>query len=273
MHSQRLALGVEYDGGAFLGWQRQRQSPTVQEVLEAAIAVVANEHCRVQAAGRTDTGVHARCQVVHFDCSAPRSERQWLLGINSHLPASVAVLWVKRVSPLFHARFSAVARSYEYLICNRPVRPALQHGKMAWVRQPLQAEIMHAAAQCLLGDHDFSSFRARGCQASSPRRTVLQVAVDRDHDLVRLFLRANGFLYHMVRNIAGTLIEIGVGKRAVDDMKALLGARDRTRAGITAPACGLYFVEASYGREFDLPPLRPAGCVVTGSLLTSSGMP
>ena len=252
-HGQRLALGVEYDGSDYFGWQRQQQSPTVQEVLETAIAAVADEYCIVHAAGRTDTGVHARCQVAHFDSHAARSERQWLLGINSHLPATVAVLWVKQVSRDFHARFNAVARSYEYLICNRQTRPALQHAKLTWVRQPLDAERMQTAAKQILGEHDFSSFRAQGCQAASPIREIQQIAVTRDHELVRLYIQANGFLYHMVRNIAGTLIEIGSGKRPVESMTPLLAAKDRTRAGVTAPAHGLYFLCACYDENFALP--------------------
>lgn len=250
---RRVALGVEYDGHGFFGWQRQRQSPTVQEVLETAIASVANGHCSVHGAGRTDTGVHARCQVAHFDSSAQRSARQWLLGINSQLPDSVVVLWVRPVSMDFHARFSAVTRSYEYLICNRHTRPALQRQRQAWVRQALDVSSMHAAAQCLLGEHDFSSLRARGCQAASPCRRIEQIGVVRRDDLVCLHVRADGFLYHMVRNIAGTLIEIGTGARAVADMPALLAGRDRTRAGVTAPAHGLYFQRACYPAEFGLP--------------------
>lgn len=252
-HKQRLALGVEYDGDGFFGWQRQRQSPTVQEVLEAAIAAVAAAPCVTHAAGRTDTGVHARCQIAHFDSSAQRTERQWLLGINSHLPDSVVVLWVSQVKASFHARFSAAARSYEYLICNRATRPALQRRRLAWVRQPLDCRRMQAAAQYLLGEHDFSSFRAQGCQASSPIRKIEQIEVARDGERLRLYLRANGFLYHMVRNIVGTLIEIGRGKLAVADMAALLAARDRSQAGVTAPAQGLYFVQACYPPEFNLP--------------------
>jgi len=250
---RRLALGIEYDGSDFFGWQRQRQSPTVQEVLETAIAKVADAHCAVHAAGRTDTGVHARCQVAHFDSSADRSERQWLLGINSQLPESVVVLWVQQVSTGFHARFSAVARSYEYLICNRATRSALSRNRQAWVRQPLDVDRMQTAADHLLGVHDFSSFRAQGCQASSPCREIQQIAVKRNDDLVSMQVRANGFLYHMVRNMAGTLIEIGASKRSLASMPALLAARDRTQAGMTAPAQGLYFLQAHYASEFALP--------------------
>jgi tRNA pseudouridine38-40 synthase len=253
LQGQRLALGIEYDGSCYLGWQRQRQSPTVQEVLETAIAKVADAHCAVHAAGRTDTGVHARCQVAHFDSSADRSERQWLLGINSQLPDSVVVLWVKQVSTEFHARFSALARSYEYLICNRATRPALSRNRLAWVRQPLDIERMRTAAEYLLGEHDFSSFRAQGCQASSPCREIQQIAVKRHNELVSMHVRANGFLYHMVRNMAGTLIEIGANKHSLASMPALLAARDRTQAGMTAPPQGLYFLQAHYASEFSLP--------------------
>lgn len=250
---KRLAMGIEYDGRGYLGWQRQRQSPTVQEVLEQAISLVADQRCVVHAAGRTDTGVHARCQVAHYDSSAKRTERQWLLGINSHLPTNITVLWVQQVSADFHARFSAKSRSYEYLICNRVVRPALQNGLVAWVRKPLNHEHMHAAAQQLLGEHDFSSFRAQGCQAHSPQREVQAVSVSRSDDLVRLHIRANAFLYHMVRNISGSLIDVGLGRHEPAHMHQLLLARDRKLAGVTAPAHGLYFLQAEYADTFALP--------------------
>jgi tRNA pseudouridine38-40 synthase len=249
----RFALGVEYDGRPFLGWQRQRQTPTVQAVLEDALAVVADAPCQVHAAGRTDTGVHARGQVAHFDSDAARSPRQWLLGVNSQLPEPVAVTWVKPVADDFHARFSATARCYEYLICNRPVRPGLDHGRVAWVRRPLDAERMHEAAQVLLGEHDFSAFRARGCQASSPVRELQAIEITRHGDRLRLGVRANAFLYHMVRNLAGSLIEVGLGDRDPGWLSELLQGRDRRRAGATAPAAGLYFRGAVYPVQHGLP--------------------
>ena len=250
---RRLAAGVEYDGSGFFGWQRQRQSPTVQECLEGALGRVANQSVQVHCAGRTDTGVHARCQVVHFDTVAERSERSWVLGANTHLPAGISLLWVRPVEAGFHARFSARRRRYHYRILNRWVRPALERGRAAWVRHPLDAVLMHAAAQQLLGEHDFSSFRAAGCQSRSPIRTVHSVSVWRCDQEVHVDIQANAFLYHMVRNIAGALIAIGRGLQPVAWMGHLLERRDRTAAGVTAPPEGLYFVAPSYPEFPDLP--------------------
>ncbi len=249
----RLAAGVEYDGSGFFGWQRQRQTPTVQASLEAALAKVANHALTVHCAGRTDTGVHAFCQVIHFDTSAVRSERSWILGTNSQLVPGVSVIWVKQVADDFHARFSARRRSYRYRILNRWIRPAIERGRVAWVRYPLDAERMHAAAQALLGEHDFSSFRAVGCQARSPVRTVYAAGVRRSGQEVVLEIEANAFVYHMVRNIAGALIAVGRGLQPVSWLKELLDKRDRTAAGVTAPAEGLYFVAPSYPDCPELP--------------------
>ncbi len=249
----RLAAGVEYDGSGFYGWQRQRQSPTVQASLEAALGQVANHPLQVHCAGRTDTGVHAHCQVVHFDTTAVRSERSWILGTNSQLLPGISALWVRRVADDFHARFSARRRAYRYRILNRWIRPAIDRGRVAWIRYPLDAERMHAAAQRLLGEHDFSSFRAVGCQARSPIRTVHSIAVRRCGNEVILDIEANAFVYHMVRNIAGALIAVGRGQQPVDWLAQLLHQRDRTAAGVTAPAEGLYFVAPSYPEHPDLP--------------------
>lgn len=255
----RLAAGVEYDGSGFYGWQRQRQSPTVQECLEQALGQVADHAVQVQCAGRTDTGVHAQCQVVHFDVEAQRSERSWVLGANTILPPGVSLLWVRPVAADFHARFSARRRSYRYRILNRWVRPALERGRVAWIRHPLDVEPMHAAAQHLLGEHDFSSFRAVGCQSRSPLRTIHRIAAQRSEHEIHLDIEANAFLYHMVRNIAGALMAVGRGQQPVSWLKELLQIRDRTAAGVTAPAEGLYFVAPSYPDFPQLPVLESVG--------------
>ncbi|AKS42412.1 tRNA pseudouridine(38-40) synthase TruA [Wenzhouxiangella marina] len=249
----RLAAGVEYDGTRFFGWQRQRQSPTVQASVEAALARVADHPVTVHCAGRTDTGVHARCQVIHFETEAERSERSWVLGANTVLHEGATLLWVRQVDDRFHARFSATRRRYRYRILNRWVRPAIELGRMSWIRHPLDAGRMHEAAQALLGEHDFSSFRARGCQAKSPVRTVHSVAVSRSGCEVRIDIEANAFVYHMVRNIAGALIAVGDDRRPISWIESLLEARDRTQAGITAPADGLTFMYPTYPDFPELP--------------------
>ncbi len=249
----RLAVGVEYDGSGFHGWQRQRQSPTVQECLERALSRVADHSVVVHCAGRTDAGVHALCQVAHFETNASRSERSWVLGGNSELSAGISILWVRPVDDNFHARFSASRRRYQYRILNRWVRPALARNTAAWFRTPLNAELMHDAALGLLGEHDFSSFRAVGCQASSPVRTIHHVAVYRRGNEIFVDIEANGFVYHMVRNIVGVLVAIGQGKQSPGWLVDVLAARDRTIAGITAPAGGLYFMTAAYPDYPQLP--------------------
>jgi tRNA pseudouridine38-40 synthase len=251
--AMRLAAGVEYDGSGFYGWQRQRQSPTVQECVELALARVADESVTVHCSGRTDTGVHARCQVIHFDTSAQRSERSWVLGANSHLPDGISLLWTRQVDQRFHARFSASRRRYHYRILNRWVRPAIASGQVSWIRKPLDEMRMQLASRHLLGEHDFSSFRAVGCQSRSPVRTVHRLEVTRHGNEVRVDVEANAFVYHMVRNIAGVLIAVGQGDRDPDWAAQVLQARDRTMAGVTAPAHGLYFISAAYPEFPDLP--------------------
>ena len=250
----RIALGIEYDGTAYNGWQRQRTGHGVQACLEAAVSDVANEPVEVTCAGRTDTGVHASGQVAHFDTSAERSERGWLLGANSNLPDDINVSWVKQVGDDFHARFSATARSYRYVILNRLVRSALHRHRAWWVHQPIEHGRMHDAAQVLVGEHDFSSFRAAGCQASGPIREVLSIAVTRDADWIVLEVTANAFLQHMVRNITGTLVEIGTGEQPVDWAGDVLARRDRKAGGIAAPPHGLTLVGVEYPDEFAIPP-------------------
>jgi tRNA pseudouridine38-40 synthase len=254
----RYVIGLEYDGSAFLGWQVQRQEPTVQACVEKALSRVADHEVRVTCCGRTDTGVHALGQLAHFDSIAARSERSWILGLNSHLPAGISVLWIRAVDDEFHARFSAFARSYRYLILNRWIRPALSAGKVSWCRAPLDADKMHQAGQSLLGEHDFTSFRASACQARHAIREVHELSVRREGDRVVLDVTANGFLYHMVRNIAGSLIQIGQGDQPASWMKELLEARDRSKAAPTAAPDGLYFVGARYPQHYGLPEHAPA---------------
>jgi len=254
----RYAIGLEYDGSEFLGWQIQRQEPTVQGCLEAALSRVANHEARVVCCGRTDTGVHALGQVAHFDSDAQRAERDWVLGLNSHLPAGVSVLWIRAVDDTFHARFSAYSRTYRYLVLNRWIRPALEARRMSWWRVPLDADRMHEAAQALQGEHDFSSFRAGACQARHAVREIQEISVSRSGDVVALEVTANGFLYHMVRNIAGTLLRVGQGDAAVDWPGRLLSQRDRSKAAPTAAPEGLYFVRARYPDNYRLPDKTPA---------------
>lgn len=254
----RFAIGVEYDGSAFLGWQIQAQDPTVQGCLERALSRVANHEIRVNCCGRTDSGVHAICQVAHFDSDALRSERSWTLGLNSHLPPGATVLWIREVDNEFHARFSPFSRSYRYFILNRWTRPALDATRKSWCRRPLDADNMHKAAQMLLGEHDFTSFRAANCQAHHAVREIQDIAVRRDGDTVQLDISANGFLYHMVRNIAGSLIRVGTGEASPEWLGEVLEKCDRTQAAPTAAPEGLYFVGARYPEKYKLPAVAPA---------------
>jgi tRNA pseudouridine38-40 synthase len=253
----RIALGIEYDGTDFYGWQRLNHGPSVQGAVEQALSHVAGApaHAPIEVvcAGRTDAGVHAYCQVVHFDTEAQRSERGWMLGANSNLPDSVAVIWARPVAENFHARFSAQARRYRYSILNRPMRAALQSRYLTWERVPLDAQAMHQAAQALVGEHDFSAFRTVACQARSPTRTVQQISVARNEDRVVLEIQANAFLHHMVRNIVGSLLPIGRGERDIGWIAQLLAGRDRAAAGPTAHAQGLVFLHPLYAAEYDLP--------------------
>ena len=230
----------------------------MQGVLEEALARVANHDARVTACGRTDAGVHALCQVAHFDSDARRDERSWVLGLNSHLPDGVSVLWIRPVDEEFHARFSAFARSYRYRMLNRWIRPALEHGRSSWIRQPLNAELMDQGAQYLAGEHDFSSFRAAACQANHAVREIQAISVRREEDVVVLDVTANGFLYHMVRNIAGSLVRVGIGEKPPEWIRDLLAAEDRTQAAPTAAPDGLYFLGARFPEAFGLPAGAPA---------------
>jgi tRNA pseudouridine38-40 synthase len=254
----RYALGVEYDGSEFLGWQRLSKPgepgpPSVQQALETALSTVANARVDTVCAGRTDAGVHAECNVVHFDSDAAREPRGWVLGTTSQLPPAVCVRWCVPVAEDFNARFSAVARRYRYALRNRPVRPALGRQWLSWERAPLDADAMHAAAQALLGEHDFSAFRTVHCQAPHARRDLQSISVTRSGDDVVVDVRANAFLHHMVRNIVGSLLVVGRGERPPAWIAEVLAGRDRTLAGPTAPASGLVFVGPLYPPGSGLP--------------------
>lgn len=249
----RIALGVEYDGSAFCGWQYQDHSPSVQAVVEQALSKVSNGPVRVICAGRTDTGVHATEQVIHFDSSVERPMRAWVHGANANLPKQVALLWAVPISDDFHARFSAVRRSYRYVICNRPVRPTFLAERTSWDHRPLDVERMAAAGRYLIGEHDFSSYRAQGCQAKSPVRTIQRLDVSRNNELIFIDIEANAFLHHMVRNIAGVLMAIGAGERPVEWAQQVLEHRDRSLGGVTSLPSGLYLTNVQYPPQFELP--------------------
>ena len=257
----RIACGIEYDGGSYSGWQTQKNHPvvTVQSELERALGCVAAEPVRVHCAGRTDTGVHACAQVVHFDIPVSRSLKAWVLGTNTYLPNDICVIWAEQVPADFHARFSALARRYRYIICNTRVRPALLGGQVSWQRRPLDASLMHKEAQCLVGEADFSSFRAASCQANTAMRNIHSIDVSRRGALVIIDIQANAFLHHMVRNIAGSLMAIGTGQKGKGWLGELLAMRDRNQAADTASPDGLYLVRVDYPEKFALPvtPLGP----------------
>lgn len=252
--SSRVALCLSYNGQSFHGWQAQDSDlPTVQKSIEDAISQVANERIEVVCAGRTDKAVHASHQVVHFDTTARRSERSWVFGCNSNLPKDISVTWAKTVHPDFHARYSALSRRYHYCIYNHPSRPANFASEMTWYHYPLNEAPMHEAAQVLVGEHDFSSFRAAGCQSKSANRFLEHVDVFRVGHMVIIDIKGNAFLHHMVRNIAGVLLEIGSGKADVSWCQQVLDARDRTQAAVTAPPNGLFLSQVAYPPEFGIP--------------------
>jgi tRNA pseudouridine38-40 synthase len=252
----RIALGIEYDGTAYNGWQRQRVGHGVQEPLEAAVSSVADEPVEVVCAGRTDTGVHAAGQVAHFDTASDRSERSWVLGANTNLPDDISVTWAKAVDEAFHARFSATSRTYQYLILNRLQRSALYRRRAWWVHEALDVAAMQAAGEALIGEHDFSAFRAAGCQAAHATREITALTLERRDEFILLEVTANAFLQHMVRNITGTLVEIGRGDRPVSWAADVLASRDRKAGGIAAPPHGLTLVAVEYPPEFAVPAIR-----------------
>lgn len=249
----RIALGVEYDGSLFNGWQSQPQQRTIQGELEKAISRVADQPITVNAAGRTDAGVHALNQVVHFDSNAQRPTRSWMLGINSNLPHDISVNWVQLVSDDFHARFSAEQRQYRYLLLNRLSRSAIQHQRMWWFYKSLDIDKMQQAADLLLGQHDFSALRARECQAKSPIKTLDAIHISRRDDCIAVDVIARSFLHHMVRNIMGVLTAVGEGKQPVDWVSEVLASKNRDKAGVTAPPQGLYLTDVRYPAEYSLP--------------------
>ena len=249
----KFATGIEYSGTAYSGWQKQKHAPSIQQHVEDAVGYVANHPVQLVCAGRTDAGVHAVEQVAHFETTAQRDERAWLLGSNCRLPGDIRIKWIRAVNDSFHARFSATARSYRYIILNSPVASALLHGRVGWERRPLDHQSMHEAAQILLGEHDFSAFRGAGCQSQSPMRCVHSIELERLGDLISLDIRSNAFLYHMVRNIAGSLMAVGSGERSIEWFASVFSDRDRNVAHVTADAAGLYFLRAHYPDAIKFP--------------------
>ena len=249
----RYALGIEYDGSAYSGWQRLLEGNTVQAAVEKALSFVAHHPVAVVCSGRTDAGVHAQCQVIHFDSDSSRTDRAWVLGTNTQLPQDVRVLWCQPMSDEFHARYSARARRYRYTILNRSIPPAMHRHFLSWERLPLNVDAMHEAAQALCGLHDFTTFRTVKCQAKHPNRDLHDISVRRSGEQVIVEVQANGFLHHMVRNIVGSLVVIGRGEKPINWIAELLALKDRTQAGPTAPAEGLVFMGAKYPQEWALP--------------------
>lgn len=250
----RVALVLEYDGSAYHGWQLQKSGvASVEAALTRAVSKVANQPVDLVCAGRTDAGVHGSYQVVHFDTDVIRDRRSWVMGINTALPSSIAVHWAGNAPEPFHARFSAVYRRYRYVIFNGPVRPALLAGQVSWTFRPLDEAAMQEAARHLEGEHDFSAFRAAGCQSRSPWRFVEFVRVSRRGDFVVIDVQANAFLHHMVRNFAGALMAVGQGRYTPEWISGVLAGADRRQAGVTAPANGLYLVDVGYPEAFGIP--------------------
>jgi tRNA pseudouridine38-40 synthase len=249
----RIAIGLEYVGTAFAGWQTQDDVRTVQAVLERSLARIADRPIAVVCAGRTDAGVHALGQVAHFDTTAARAPRAWMLGVNGDLPPDVSISWARPVPRHFHARYSVSSRTYRYLILNRSARSALAAGRAALIHRALNVDRMRAAAARLMGEHDFSAFRAAECQARSPVRRLYELSIERSGEWVRVDLTANAFLHHMARNLVGLLIAVGRGDAAPDWATAVLEGRDRSKGAPTAPAEGLYLHRVNYPPAFGLP--------------------
>ncbi len=252
----KIALRVEYQGTNYCGWQRQNHCDSVQAQVEQALSKIADRLVDVHCAGRTDTGVHGVGQVIHFETESERPLKAWIQGANTKLPGDVRIAWAKQMPEEFHARFSAFSRQYRYVIFNRPVHSAVLHNRVHWEPLKLDEGLMHRAAQALIGEQDFSAFRASQCQAEHARREVQKVEVSRRGDMVFIDIRANAFVHHMVRNISGTLMEVGKGKRPERWVAELLAGKDRTLAAPTAPAAGLYFVNAFYPEEFEIPAVQ-----------------
>ncbi len=249
----RIALGVEYDGAAYCGWQSQTEGCGVQDFIELAIAKIAQHEIRTHAAGRTDAGVHALMQVVHFDTETLRPESAWLRGVNAFLPANVRVQWAKLVDDEFHARFSAKQRSYQYLLVNQPTTPAIYADKAGWYHLPLNVFAMQQAISFLQGEHDFSAFRASECQANSPVRHMVEAKITAHDEFIIFDFSANAFLQHQVRNMVGALVYVGKGKYAPEFIKTLLKNKDRTQSPPTFSSSGLYLTGVDYDEKFALP--------------------
>ena len=257
----RIALGLEYDGAAFCGWQTQPGGCGVQDHLEQALQQFLQQKVETVAAGRTDAGVHATAQVVHLDCNVQREPHSWVRGTNSNLHPAARVLWAQPVPDDFHARYSARARTYRYLLVNAPVAPAVLRSKAGWHHRPLDVERMQQAAQALVGEHDFSSFRDAECQAKTPVRSLTRLTVERHGELVRFTLVANAFLHHMVRNIVGSLVYVGDSRQPPEWIADLLAPRDRRNAAPTFMPDGLYLAGIEYDRAFTLPAFPPHALV------------
>ncbi|WKZ13766.1 MAG: tRNA pseudouridine(38-40) synthase TruA [Gammaproteobacteria bacterium] len=249
----RVAIGIEYLGTDFCGWQRQNHAASIQAAVELAASRVADESVTVVAAGRTDAGVHATGQVGHFDSTAQRTLRSWLRGLNSNLPAQISISWVHLVTESFHARYAALARTYHYLIFNRTERSALYHNRAWWVHSELDLPAMQAAARILVGEHDFSAFRAAQCQAGSPVREIHALTLRRCGPFIVVKCRANAFLHHMVRNIVGSLVRIGRREASPDWLRHVMESRDRREGGVTAEAAGLYLTRVRYPEAHGIP--------------------
>ena len=264
----RVAARIEYHGGHYHGWQAQPhlQVSTAQETLEKALALVAGTPVSITCAGRTDTGVHGFAQIIHFDDPVGRSVKAWVMGGNRHLPDDIRLHWALPTRSDFHARFSATARHYRYILCNTSIRPAALHGLVTWYRHTLDLEAMNEAAKYLHGEQDFSAFRAASCQANSPMRHVSDCHVHRRGDFIIIDITANAFLHHMVRNIAGSLLAVGTHSRSVDWFQAVLVSRDRTQAAETAPSEGLYLARVDYPEVFGLPFTPEGPTMLTGRL-------
>ena len=256
--TNRFAFGVEYAGNDYHGWQYQPHATSVQAAVEQALSVVANESVRIICAGRTDTGVHATGQVCHFETQAVREEHSWLLGANTNLPSSIRITWLQAVPHEFHARFSATDRAYRYIILNRPIKSALLKQRVtSWFR-PIDVERLQTAATLLVGQHDFSAFRTVHCQAHSPVRTLHRITVRKTQEFIYIDLQANAFLHHMVRNIVGSSIPVGLHEKPIEWIGEVLASRDRQKAGLTAPADGLYLTQVNYPTRFNIPEPVPA---------------
>jgi tRNA pseudouridine38-40 synthase len=266
----RVALCLSYNGANYHGWQAQKSGiPTVQKYLEIALSKVANHSVSVICAGRTDALVHSSYQVVHFDTTAKRTERAWVFGCNANLPDDISVSWVGEMEQDFHARFTATNRRYHYMIYNHPIRPSNFNNEMTWTHYPLDEKKMHQAAQSLVGRHDFTSFRAVGCQANSPVRELEYVNVQRFSNMILIDIKGNAFLHHMVRNIAGVLIAIGCGKQSVEWCKEVLLLKDRTKADVTASPRGLYLTHVDYPSKFGIPASSGAPSLIQAMLVSS----